>query len=174
MNRTSLFFAVLLLSAAAAHAQDGVIAPRENLVVEGVPAIPASLAETAGRYADYRTAGLSDWHPSRREMLISTRFGDTNQLHLVKMPGGVREQLTFFADAVGGGRFHPNGGDYIVFQKDIGGGERDQLYRYDLATGDGTVLTDGQSRNLPGPWSSSADQIAYMPTRGPGKHTDLW
>src|SRR2546422_284120 len=107
MKRTSLFFAVLLLSAAAAHAQDGVIAPRENLVVEGVPAIPASLAETAGRYADYRTAGLSDWHPSRREMLISTRFGDTNQLHLVKMPGGAREQLTFFADAVSGGGWQP-------------------------------------------------------------------
>ena len=152
MKRTSLFFAVLLLSAAAAHAQDGVIAPRENLVVEGVPAIPASLAETAGRYADYRTAGLSDWHPSRREMLISTRFGDTNQLHLVKMPGGAREQLTFFADAVSGGRFHPNGGDYLILQKDIGGGEWFQLYRYDLASGNVTLLTDGKSRNLLGPY----------------------
>ena len=174
MKRTSLFFAVLLLSAAAAHAQDGVIAPRENLVVEGVPAIPASLAETAGRYADYRTAGLSDWHPSRREMLISTRFGDTNQLHLVKMPGGAREQLTFFADAVSGGRFHPNGGDYIVFQKDIGGGEWFQLYRYDLASGNVTLLTDGKSRNLLGPSSSGGDQIAYVSTRRTGKDTDLW
>ncbi len=174
MKRTSLFFAILLLSAAAAHAQDGVIAPRENLVVEGVPAIPASLAETASRYAEYRTAGLSDWHPSRREMLISTRFGDTNQLHLVKIPGGARGQLTFFADAVGGGRFHPNGGDYIAFQKDIGGGEWFQLYRYDLASGNVTLLTDGKARNLLGPWSSGGDQIAYISTRRTGKDTDLW
>src|SRR5439155_23716271 len=32
-----------------AMAQDGTIAPAENLVVEGVPAIPAALVETAGR-----------------------------------------------------------------------------------------------------------------------------
>jgi dipeptidyl aminopeptidase/acylaminoacyl peptidase len=107
-------------------------------------------------------------------MLIATRFGDTPQLHLVKMPGGERQQLTFFADAVANGTFHPSGGDYIVFSKDIGGGEWFQLYRYDAATGDITLLTDGKSRNLRGPWSSSGDQIAYMSTRRTGKDTDLW
>jgi len=157
-----------------ASAQDGAIAPAENLVVEGVPAIPASLVETAGRYGSYRSATLADWSPTRREMLIATRFADTPQLHLVKMPGGERQQLTFFADAVGGGRFHPNGGDYILFAKDIGGGEWYQLYRYDMASGDVTLLTDGKSRNLPGPWSSGGDQLAYMSTRRTGKDTDLW
>jgi dipeptidyl aminopeptidase/acylaminoacyl peptidase len=106
--------------------------------------------------------------------LIATRFGDTPQLHLVKTPGGARQQLTFFADAVASGTFHPNGGDYMVFSKDIGGGEWFQLYRYDVATGDVTLLTDGQSRNLRGPWSSGGDQIAYMSTRRTGKDTDLW
>ena len=157
-----------------ARAQDGTIAPAENLIVEGVPAIPASLVETAGRYGSYRSATLADWNPTRREMLIATRFADTAQLHVVKMPAGERQQLTFFADAVGSGRFHPNGGDYIVFAKDIGGGEWYQLYRYDMASGDVTLLTDGKSRNLPGAWSSSGDQIAYMSTRRTGKDTDLW
>src|ERR1700724_2670729 len=106
-----------------ASAQDGAIAPAENLGVAGVPAIPASLVETAGRYGSYRSATLADWNPLRREMLIATRFADTPQLHLVKTPGGERQQLTFFADTVGGGRFHPNGGDYIVFAKDVSGGE---------------------------------------------------
>jgi dipeptidyl aminopeptidase/acylaminoacyl peptidase len=155
-------------------AQEGVIAPAENLVVEGVPGIPASLVETAGRYGSYRGATLADWSPSGREMLIATRFADTAQLHLVKMPGGERQQLTFFADAIGNGRFHPNGGDYIVFAKDIGGGEWYQLYRYDMASEDVTLLTDGKSRNLPGPWSSGGDQLAYMSTRRTGKDTDLW
>jgi dipeptidyl aminopeptidase/acylaminoacyl peptidase len=165
-----------------AIAQEAVVAPAENLVVEGVPAIPASLVETAGRYGSYRSATLADWSPSGREMLIATRFADTAQLHLVKMPGGERQQLTFFADAVSGGRFHPapvntfrpTFGDYIVFAKDVGGGEWYQLYRYDLATGDVTLLTDGKSRNLMGPWSSGGDQIAYMSTRRTGKDTDLW
>ena len=155
-------------------AQEAVIAPAENLVVEGVPAIPASLVETAGRYGSYRSATLADWSPTRREMLIATRFADTAQLHLVKMPGGERQQLTFFADAVTGGRFHPNGGDYILFEKDVGGGEWYQLYRYDVATGNVTLLTDGKSRNLMGPWSSGGDQLAYMSTRRTGKDTDLW
>ena len=155
-------------------AQDGPIAPAENLVVQGVPAIPASLVETAGRYGSYRSATLADWNPIRSEMLIATRFADTAQLHLVKMPGGERQQLTFFADAVGNGKFHPNGGDYIVFSKDIGGGEWYQLYRYDVASGDVTLLTDGKARNLMGPWSSGGDQIAYMSTRRTGKDTDLW
>jgi dipeptidyl aminopeptidase/acylaminoacyl peptidase len=159
---------------AAATTQDATIAPGENLIVDGVPPIPASLAGTAGRYSSYRGATLVDWHPLRRELLIATRFGDTPQLHLVKTPGGARQQLTFFADAVANGTFHPNGGDYIVFSKDIGGGEWFQLYRYDVATGDVTLLTDGQSRNLRGPWSSGGDQIAYMSTRRTGKDTDLW
>src|SRR5258707_9880620 len=157
-----------------AIAQDGAIAPGENLLVDGVPAIPASLVETAGRYGSYRNATLADWNPVRSEMLIATRFADTAQLHLVKMPGGERQQLTFFADAVGNGRFHPNGGDYIVFSKDVGGGEWYQLYRYDVASADVTLLTDGKARNLMGPWSSGGDQIAYMSTRRTGKDTDLW
>jgi dipeptidyl aminopeptidase/acylaminoacyl peptidase len=155
-------------------AQDGTIAPTESLAVAGVPAIPASLVETAGRYGSYRSATLADWSPIGREMLIATRFADTAQLHLVKMPGGERQQLTFFIDAVGSGRFHPNRGDYIVFSKDVGGGEWYQLYRYDVASGNVTLLTDGKSRNLMGPWSSGSDQIAYMSTRRTGKDTDLW
>ena len=61
-----------------------------------------------------------------------------------------------------------------MFAKDIGGGEWYQLYRYDVATGDVTLLTDGKSRNLMGPWSSSGDSVAYMSTRRTGKDTDLW
>src|SRR5258708_9456687 len=63
-------------------AQEAVIAPAENLVVEGVPAIPTSLVETAGRYGSYRSATLADWSPIGREMLIATRVADTAQLHL--------------------------------------------------------------------------------------------
>jgi len=174
MKRFYLLLAVGFFLLAPARAQDSVIAPSDNLVVDGVPKIPASIGETAGKYASYRSAILADWHPTKREMLVATRFADTPQLHLVTMPGGARQQLTFFADSVGVGRFHPNGGDYILFMKDIGGGEWYQLYRYDVATGDATRLTDGKSRNLLGPWSSSGDRVAYMSTRRTGKDTDLW
>src|SRR6267142_2808194 len=116
-KKLSLILAAVLFVtvARAARAQEPVITPADNLAVDGVPRIPSSVAETAGRYGSYRSASLADWHPTKREMLIATRFGDTPQLHLVKMPGGTRQQLTIYPDAVTNGRFHPNGGDYIVF-----------------------------------------------------------
>jgi dipeptidyl aminopeptidase/acylaminoacyl peptidase len=166
--------AVLVVGVAETRTQEAVMAPTENLVVDGVPKIPASLAETAGRYGTYRFAVVSDWHPARREMLIRTRFADTPQVHLVKMPGGERQQLTFYPDSIAAAQFHPNGGDYFVFVKDIGGGEWYQLYRYDMNTGNVTLLTDGKSRNLLGSWSSGGDQIAYVSTRRTGQDTDLW
>ena len=172
--KTRVLLISALLVATAAAAQQAYVSPNENLVEQGIPPIPAALAATAGDYLEYRSAVLDDWNPARREMLIRTRFGDTNQLHVVQRPGGEREQITFFPDAVSGGHFHPNGGDYIVFSKDVGGGEWYQLYRYDVASGRVTLLTDGKSRNSFGAWSSSGDQIAYMSTRRTGKDTDLW
>lgn len=174
MKRLCRLLVFVWLTALPAAAQDAYVAPPESVVIDGVPQIPVALAETAGRYSSFRMASISDWHPTRHEMLISTRFAETPQLHLVAMPGGARQQLTFFADSVSNGRFHPNGGDYIVFMKDVGGGEWYQLYRYEMKTGDTTLLTDGKSRNLMGPWSSDGDRIAYISTRRTGKDTDLW
>ena len=170
----TMLAAVLFAGVAAGYAQEVVIAPPENLVIDGVPKISASLAETAGRYGSYRFAVVSDWHPIRREMLVRTRFADTPQVHLVKMPGGERQQLTFYPDSIANAEFHPNGGDYFVFVKDIGGGEWYQLYRYDMETANVTLLTDGKSRNLLGSWSSGGDQIAYVSTRRTGQDADLW
>jgi dipeptidyl aminopeptidase/acylaminoacyl peptidase len=179
MKRICLVAAGLILAAFPIFSQQAVsqyaiVTPPESLVVDGVPPIPASLAETASRYGSYRSASMIDWHPTQQAMLISTRFAETPQLHLVSAPGAERHQLTFFQDAVRFGRFHPNSGDYIVFQKDTGGGEWYQLYRYEIATGNITLLTDGKSRNLLGPWSTRGDHVAYMSTRRTGKDTDLW
>jgi dipeptidyl aminopeptidase/acylaminoacyl peptidase len=126
------------------------------------------------RYTEFRSAALADWHPTRREMLVTTRFGDTNQVHHVQFPGGARSQLTFFADAVGGAHYQPRRGNYLVFQKGSGGNERFQMYRYDLGTGDVTLLTDGKSRNSPGIWSNAGDRLVYSSTRRNGADTDLY
>jgi len=178
MKRLTWLLAILVVvtfaPAAPANAQEGVIAPGEALVVDGIPPIPIALAETAGRYAENRSAFPTDWHSQRREMLIRTRFGNTYEMHLVKMPGGAREQMTFFREPVYGGSYHPNGGDYITFRKDVGGGEWYQLFRYDPTTGESTLLTDGKSRNIGGRWSSGGDRMAYTSTRRTGQDTDLW
>ena len=146
----------------------------ENLVADGIPAIAASVAETAGRYVEFRSSFTIDWHPRRRELLVSTAFANTDQLHNVAMPGGARRQLTFFTEPVRTGSYHPAADDYLVFSKDTGGSERYQLFRYDLATRNSTLLTDGKSRNDMGPWSSSGDRIAYTSTRRNGRDSDLY
>ena len=107
-------------------------------------------------------------------MLIGTRFADTVQVHEVKMPGGARTQLTFFPDRVSGAVYHPHAGDYFVFSKDIGGGEWYQLYRYDVASGETTLLTDGKSRNLGAHWSNRGDRLAYASTRRNGTDLDFY
>jgi dipeptidyl aminopeptidase/acylaminoacyl peptidase len=146
----------------------------DNLVVEGVPAVPAELRTDVSRYMEFRAASFDSWHPVRREMLISTRFADTPQLHLVKMPGGARKQLTFLPEPVRGGQFQPVKGEYIVFVQDTGGGEFFQLYRYDLNDGKITLLTDGKSRNTGGVFSRSGRWLAYSSTKRNGKDTDIY
>jgi len=131
-----------------AAAEPGEIVPNENLVVEGIPKIPAAIADVVRPYTETRGAGLSDWHPTKREILISTRFGDTNQVHAVKMPGGDRRQLTFFPDRVAGARYEPTKGDFFIFSKDVGGGEFFQKYRYDVATGEERLRIDRRASDL--------------------------
>src|SRR5207245_1024269 len=80
--------------------EPGVVKPGENLVVENIPPIPTDVAEKVNRYGEFRSAGMQDWHPTRRELLITTRFADVPQVHLVKTPGGARTQLTFYPDRV--------------------------------------------------------------------------
>ncbi len=174
MKKLLWLFAVLAFSGSAVLGQEAFVTPPEGIVADGVPKIPLTLVDSAGRYSENRAAFVTDWHPQRREMIIGTRFGNTYQTHLVKMPGGARQQLTFFPEPVYGGRFQPTTGEYMIFQKDIGGGEWYQLYRYDLATGDSTLLTDGKSRNVQGPWSTKGDRIAYTSTRRTGQDSDLW
>jgi dipeptidyl aminopeptidase/acylaminoacyl peptidase len=150
------------------------LTPGDNLVIDGVPTIPADLPEQVGRYTESRTATLQDWHPTRAEMLITTRFGDTNQLHQVAQPGGARTQLTFFPDRVESASFEPTKGEYLIFHKGTGGAEFFQNYRYDLATGDITLLTDGKSRNSGATWSNNGERIAYTSTLRNCADTDIY
>lgn len=144
-----------------------------NLTAEEIPAIPVSLMEELAPYTEFRTASLIDWHPTRREILISTRFGQAPQIHRVLEPGGARTQLTFYADRVSGGRYRPDGSAFL-FSKDIGGGEWFQIYDYDTRSGHATLLTDGKSRNTDAVWSRDGAHFAYASTRRNARDTDIY
>jgi dipeptidyl aminopeptidase/acylaminoacyl peptidase len=150
------------------------LAPPDSLAIENIPPIPASIAQSVGRYTEFRAAAFRSWHPVRTEMLIRTRFADTMQIHLVTMPLGERTQMTFFPDSVASASFQPGNGDYFLFTKDTGGNEFAQIYKYSLNNGDIKMLTDGKSRNSPGLWSHKGDKIIYTSTRRNRKDSDFY
>ena len=99
--------AVPLLLVSLAVAQSIEVSPNENLAAEGIPKIPGAVVDSVERYTNSRGANFAGWHPTRREMLISTRFADTPQIHRVQMPAGDRTQLTFYPDAVFQAEYQP-------------------------------------------------------------------
>ncbi len=126
-----LLVAVAAPVLAADSVDNGFVPVGENLVVEGVPKIPATLAEAVRPYTEFRGGMIGSWHPVERAMLIATDFGNTMQIHKVKSPGGARTQLTFFREPVWQASYQPTKGDYFVYAKDTGGNENFQKYRFD-------------------------------------------
>jgi dipeptidyl aminopeptidase/acylaminoacyl peptidase len=179
MTKTSctLFLALLALPLLAAEEAKAppVLPLPASLQAEGVPAIPRALVEEVGRYTESRAASFVDWHPVERQILISTRFANTSQIHRVDHPGGARTQLTFFPEPVGGASYEPRSGRYFLFVKDRGGDEFGQLFRQDLADGRVTLLSDGgRSQNGGIRWSNGGDRIVYASTRRNGADRDLY
>lgn len=160
------------------------ITPNSHLTAEGIPPISAESVRRAALYNDFRPRTLLDWHPARREMLLATRTkGVATQLHLLRKPMGELEQLTDFPDPVRHARFEPKQGLYLVFEKDEGGSEANQVYRLDLADRKVTLLTDVKEKHHAGPWNHAQDRLLLASTQldktaGPGRRTeittDLW
>lgn len=170
-----LAFSLLVLAASLQlFAQNPTLELPPNLVVEGIPPLTGAISAETKRYTEARNASFLSWHPSQLEMLISTRFADAAQVHSLRFPGGARYQLTFFSDPVVAALYDPLHGNAFVFSKDVGGGEWYQNYRYDLATGNITLLSDGTSRNSLGVWSTAGDRMAYGSTRRNGKDVDFY
>ena len=175
MRHARCFALICTLQVSSAWAQVAMLPVPGNVKAEGVPPIPAPLADAVGRYGEFRTATLLAWHPTDRRLLISTTFGNVPQIHEVRTPGGARTQLTFYRDGVtGGGWFEPSG-RYFVFQKDVArGGEAMQLFRFDPQSGSATLLTDGEARNRDPVWANRHELLAYDSTRRDGKSRDIY
>ena len=167
----------LVLAVSQAAAQAGRVPVPSTVKLEGVPEIPASLAERFAPYGEFRLAEFLGWHPVRREILVATSFGTRRHIHVVTGPGSARTQLTFGAAITGGASFEPVRGEYFVFGRDpSGGAERPQIYRFDLATRAIALITDGTSRNGGNAvvWSHRSGLIAFDSNRRTGKDRDIW
>ena len=163
--------AALLASAGlcAASAQDGADTgrvTRGNLVMENIPDIPGEVRERLQQYQNVRSAGFSDFAPDGG-IYITTRFGETSQIHHVAMPMGMRRQITFYDEPVGGANVRPDGSGQFAFSRDTGGDEYYQGYLYDPEDGSVTRFTEEGTRNGSFIWSEDGARMAwYRSTEG--------
>ena len=176
MTRSLCLFLLLLAGCAVQppgrHEHSPAAVVRANLVVDGVPDIPNSVIAGLDRYRNTRSASLLGWIDDG--VLVATRFGNTTQLHRVETPLGMRRQITFFAEPVAGATISPDPRrDGFVYRKDIGGSEFYQLFWYDNARGESTLLSDGKSRYLGVSFSPSGRWLGYSTTERNGVDWDL-
>ncbi len=118
-----------------------------TLIYSGIPEIPAALKSELQRYRNARSASFQDWMEDG-SMLISTRFGETAQLHRVAAPGADRTQITFFAEPVSNARTLP-GSDRFAYQRDAGGAENFQTFVAGLTGGDEAMTEPGTRNGAP-------------------------
>ena len=144
-----------------------------QVVLDGVPEIPERIGRQLRRYQNVRGASFRDWTADGQGIYITTRFGETSQIHRVDTPMGARHQVTFFDEPVGGVSRQPRGSQ-LSMTMDEGGSENFQIFLLDPVSGSHRRLTDGESRNGAVAWSDDGARIAFQSTRRNGRSNDVW
>ena len=173
---TMLRVGLLVLAAVSLSAQEpGTVAVPQNVTAGGLPPIPATIPEKLAPYAQFRRAQLLSWHPSRRQMLVSTATGQAPQVHLVDSPGAAPRPLTDHREGVPGiADYGPLGGDSFIYRKDLGARETHQLWRMDPGAREPVLLTDGKALNGVPAFGPKTGRIAFESNRRNGKDRDLY
>jgi dipeptidyl aminopeptidase/acylaminoacyl peptidase len=142
------------------------------LVMQNIPVTPPAISARLNQYVNTRSAGFSSFTPDGG-ILITTRFGNTSQIHHVAMPGGARSQITYYDEAVGGGAMRP-GTNSFIFSKDTGGDELFQLFMYNRDTGTTTQISEPGTRNGSATFSDDGRMLAWTVTRSGSPTRQTW
>ncbi len=145
---------------------------RGPLIIEGIPEIPQAVSDRLRQYTNTRGAGFQDWAPGGG-ILITTRFAETSQAHIVDAPMGARRQLTFFDERIGVGDIQPNGQTFL-FSRDVGGDEFFQGFTFDLDGGQVTQFSEPGTRNGALDWSDDGDQVIWHTTTAEDPNYDIY
>jgi dipeptidyl aminopeptidase/acylaminoacyl peptidase len=173
MTRIILWSSMLPLLLLTFDASGASRVERGNLIFDNIPDAPAELTDVVDGYLSARQATPLGWSP-KGQLLISTRFGDVDQLHVVEQAAGERRQLTFLHEPITEAEFSPDPGrTSFFFLKDVGGNENSQLYYQRLGEPKPKLLTDGKSLNGAALWSNSGREIAFFSTARDGVNYDI-
>jgi dipeptidyl aminopeptidase/acylaminoacyl peptidase len=169
-----LLAAAATITASSAFAQDAATerVTEGNLVMENIPETPASVSERLQQYSNIRSASFSDFMPGGG-VYITTRFGETTQIHAVTQPMGMRAQVTFFDERTGGASVRPGGSGQFVFAKDIGGDEFYQGFIHDPETAQTIRFTEAGTRNGSFAWAEDGGHVAWTRQRDGDPDADI-
>lgn len=150
------------------------IKERGNLILDNVPEVDSPLTARLEDYMNARGASFVDWLPDG-SLLISTRFGDSDQLHRVAGPLADREQLTFYREPITVARSPQTAvAPGFAFLRDQGGNENAQMFWYDSATRAVRRVTDGKGLNGGMVWAHDGRHVAFHGTGRDGASYDLY
>ena len=146
---------------------------RGGLIFDNIPDAPADLTDSLDRYLCARRATPLGWSP-KGELLIATRFGDVDQLHVVETPGGERRQITFLHEPITVAAFSPDPArSAYVYTEDVDGAGKAQLFYQSTGEPVAKLLSDGKSRNGAPVWSNSGREVAFSTTARDGVDYDI-
>ena len=174
--RHLVYAAILGLLSVQATAQEAMVQQPPSITTEGIPPIPQSIADGLARYAQFRRAEMQTWHPTQRHILIRTALGNAAQVHLVTGPGHDRRQLTWYARGVHSEvspSYDPADPSTFVYLYDPANTEARSLYRYNIATGEPTLVSKSDTR-YPPIWSRQGKWVAFDSAERNGKDRDLY
>ena len=173
MNRIFVLPLVAAVWAFTSSIQAAPATMRGNLVYDGIPDRPLEAAETLDAYLSARQATPLGFAPTGK-LLILTRFGDVDQLHLVDHPLGERRQITFLREPISAAAFSPDPGrNAFFYERESDGGGGTQIYYQRPNEPAARRLTDGKSANGGAIWSNSGRQIAFFTTARDGASYDI-
>jgi dipeptidyl aminopeptidase/acylaminoacyl peptidase len=137
---------------------------RGNLILDGIPEASALSADQTAKLDAYLSARGARplGFTARGQVLIATRFGDVDELHLIDQPQGALRQITFIREPVLHGAFSPDPSrNAFFYSADLGGDGNPQLDYQCVGEPTARRLTDGKSMAGAARWSSSGHEIAF-------------
>jgi dipeptidyl aminopeptidase/acylaminoacyl peptidase len=147
---------------------------RGALIFDGVPALDPNLGARLVDYLEGRDASLLAWLPDN-SLLVSTRFGDTSQVHRVMAPLGMREQLTWYPDPITKVLTAPAGpADGFAFLKEREADGLAQLFYYSFASHSARMLSSGSGRHGSPLWSPDGRHVVFTGNDRDGVTSDIY
>ncbi len=132
------------------------------------------MAYDFARYLRIRGAYGASWSPDGRRVSFLTDITGVPQVWEVSAEGGWPDQLTFHEERVMGARYSP-ADDALVFNMDVGGNERAQIFLLKSSAGEERDLTrEPDAIHYFGGFSPDGGRIAYTATRRNGTDFDVY